>query len=329
MGSLAERLRILSWEGFVPDWFVEGFLEETGIRLEVEYAGTNDEVIERLAPAGKSGFDLTTVDHHASVELVDKGLLEALVVHDLPAFTTNFEAFRHTWYTDIDGQIWGLPFAWGSMALVYDPSKVSAEEAASWNCMWEERLQGQLAQYDSPIEAIFGAALLKGYSNVFDLDAEQLAACKELLIEQKRLLKGTYDSVEALADWIEEGSVAIAHTWMATVTELARRGVTVGVSIPEAGCLAGVLLYHIAKGTPRFTEVYQFINYATRPDVCARLCIDISNSPCNAEVVEQLDVEWKARLSTDPQDIERFTLYHPVENYKQYQKVWEEVKALK
>lgn len=326
MNASPRRLRILSWEGFVPDWLIDGLRSEKGIHLEVDYAGTNDEVIERLKPAGVSGYDVTTVDHHASVELVRQRLIEPLAVGDLDAFATNFEAFRDTWYTYIDGQTWGLPFAWGSMALVYNPAKVSAEDVSTWECMWDARFRGQLAQYDSPTEAIVGAALRDGYSNVFSLNSEQLMACKTSLVEQKQLLKGTYDSVEVLADWFEEGSVVIAHTWMAVVAELARRGVAVRVSVPREGCLAGVLLYHIVKGTPRLTEAYEFIRYATRPDNGARLCCEISDSPCNTRVVEHLDNQCRSRLSTDPRDIERYILYQPVEAYQRYEAIWAEAK---
>jgi putative spermidine/putrescine transport system substrate-binding protein/spermidine/putrescine transport system substrate-binding protein len=326
MNTSAKKLRILTWEGFIPDWLISGFLQESGIYLEVDYAGTNDEVIERLTPAGESGYDLTTVDHHASVELVQHRLIDTLDTENLPAFRTNFEAFQKSWYTYIDGQIWGLPFAWGSMALVYNPSKVSEDQASTWNCMWDKQLSGQLAQYDSPIEAIFGAAIINGHTNVFTLDRDQLEDCKNRLIEQKKLLKGAYDSIQTVADWFEEGSLAIAHTWMAAVTELTMRGIPVEISIPKEGCLAGVLLYHTVKEAPNPQDTYKFINYATRPDVCARLCCEISNSPCNKLVIEHLDEQCKHRLSTNPRDIERFILYQPVENYDQYVNTWDQVK---
>jgi spermidine/putrescine-binding protein len=321
------HLQLLTWEGFAPDWFVDGFRRETAIELDVEYAGTNDAVIARLAPAGASGFDVTTVDHHAGVQLARLGLIEPLAVGDLPAFATNFEAFKTTWYTHVEGQYWGLPFAWGSMALVYNPEKITQEEASSWKCMWDPGRRGQLAQYDSPLEAIFGAALLNGFSNVFTLDRAQLRACELLLLEQQQLLKGVYGSVEEVVEWFAGGSIAVAHTWMAAVTQLRRRGVPIGWVVPREGCLAGVLLYYIVKGTQHPREAYQLINYATRPDVCARLCRDISDSPCNPQVIEHLDEEWRSRLSTDPGDIDRYMLYQTVEDYPAYVRTWEAVKA--
>jgi spermidine/putrescine-binding protein len=327
MSHQRARLRLLTWEGFAPGWFVDGFRAETGIQLEVEYAGTNDAVIARLAPAGASGFDVTVVDHHAGVQLARMGLIKPLVVGDLPAFAGNFEAFWTTWYTHIDGRYWGLPFAWGSMALVYNPELITREEASTWKCMWDPRYRGRLAQYDSPLEAIFGAALLNGFSNVFSLDRGQLEACEALLLEQQPLLKGVYGSVEEVVEWFAAGSIAVAHTWMAAVTQLQRRGVPIDWIVPREGCLAGVLQYHIVKGTRHPSEAYQFINYATRPDVCARLCCEISDSPCSPQVVEHLDPECKARLSTDPAAIGKYVLYQTVEDYPAYVRTWEVVRG--
>jgi spermidine/putrescine-binding protein len=327
MSRQRARLRLLTWEGFAPGWLVDGLRSQAGIDLEVEYAGTNDAVISRLAPAGASGFDVTVVDHHAGVQLARMGLIEPLAVGDLPAFAGNFEAFKTTWYTHLDGQYWGLPFAWGSMALVYSPELITREEASTWKCMWDPRRRGQLAQYDSPLEAIFGAAMLSGFSNVFSMARPQLEACEALLLEQKPLLKGAYSSIEEVVEWFASGGLAVAHTWMAAVTQLQRGGIPIAWTVPREGCLAGVLQYHIVKGTLHPGKAYRFINHATRPEVCARLCCEISDSPCNPQVVDQLDAEWKARLSTDPSDIGKYVLYQTVEDYPAYLRAWKAVKA--
>jgi spermidine/putrescine-binding protein len=92
--------------------------------------------------------------------------------------------------------------------------------------------------------------------------------------------------------------------------------------------LAGVLIYHIVKNTPNIQSAYQFINYATRPDICARICCEISNSPCNKLVIEKLDEQWRKQLSTDPRDIDNYVLYRPIENYDDYVNTWNQVKEI-
>lgn len=323
-----DTLRLLTWEGFAPQWFVNGFEEQTGIKVNTTYAGTNDEAVSLLQRFGGERYDAVVLDHYVSPRIVREGLIDALDTSLVPHFGTNFPYFRDNWFTLMDGAYWGVPFAWGTMALVYDPAVVSDEEGASWRCMWDERLRGRIAQYDSPLEAVFPAARLLGFENVFALSDAQLDECGRLLRAHSLLLRGVYSSIETVVDWFLSGEVVAVHTWMAAVAELARRGKSVRWTIPREGSLAGVLQYHLVRGSPAPEHGYAFLRYATDPPVAAQICSDVSDAPCNPFVVDHLTEEARGRVSTDPAAIEGFFLYQEVEGFERYVGQWQSAKAI-
>ena len=82
---------------------------------------------------------------------------------------------------------YGLPFAWGSLPLVYDTAAFPTAPE-SWEVMWDEQYAQQMLWMDDANNSITLAALIVGAANPYQLTDDDFAKIKEKLIAQKKLL---------------------------------------------------------------------------------------------------------------------------------------------
>ena len=122
----AENLRVLSWEGYAdPDW-VKEFTAETGIGVDVVFVGSDDEIWAKIKGSEGKDFDVFAVNTAQLQRYIDASLVQPIDLANVPnqaSVLPRFHDLEKLGWVTRDGKVYGIPFAFDSIGLIYDTNR--------------------------------------------------------------------------------------------------------------------------------------------------------------------------------------------------------------
>ena len=107
-----------------------------------------------------------------------------------------------------DGKVYGIPFCFDSIGLIYDTDKVKPAPT-SMSVLWDPKYKGKVLAYDNGEHNFSFTALTLGIKDPFHLTAEQMAAVKAKLIELKRNVLSFYTTADEAQQIYQNNDVAL------------------------------------------------------------------------------------------------------------------------
>ena len=133
-----------------------------------------------------------------------------------------------------DGAIWGAPYRWGMLAIVYRKDRFPETPPTDWGDLWRDDLTRQIALPDSA-RAMIGLTLkhLEHSANASDLDRlSDLDETLSALNQQVRLY-----SSDAYLQPLVLGDVSLAVGWTTDILPMLKRNPQLTAVIPQSGTL--------------------------------------------------------------------------------------------
>ena len=182
-----KELRILTWEGYAePEW-LDPFKQATGATVNIVYSGSADEMFAKMQGSQGADFDLVSFDTSLFPRYVDAKLIQPFDMSKIPNSAIWRRSFRRCRPSCAAIARYGIPFAWGSLPLVYDATEFPTAPE-SWEVMWDPKYAQQMLWQDDANNSITLGALIVGVANPYKLTDEDFEKVKAKLIEQKKLL---------------------------------------------------------------------------------------------------------------------------------------------
>ena len=91
-------------------------------------------------------------------------------------------AFQDVKEVMIDGEMYGVSIAWGSLGLIYDVDVHG--EIDSWDAMWDPANSGKMIVLDDTNNNIVNAAIYLGMDNPYNLSEAEMEEVKQNDIEK-------------------------------------------------------------------------------------------------------------------------------------------------
>ena len=207
----AETLRVLAWEGYAdPDW-VKDFTKETGIDVDVVFIGSDDEIWAKIKGSEGKDFDVMAVNTAQLQRYIDADLVKPWDLSKIPNQKDVLPRFR-----DLsaikgmtrDGKVYGIPFCFDSIGLIYDTDKVKPAPT-SMTVLWDPQYQGKVLAYDNGEHNFSFTALTEGIENPFHLTDEQFAKIKDKLVDLKRNTLSFYTTADEAMQIYQNNDVAL------------------------------------------------------------------------------------------------------------------------
>ncbi len=314
----SNELRVLTWEGYAePEW-LDPFQEATGATVNVVYVGSVDEMFAKMQGSKGADFDVVAFDTSSFARYIDGGLIQPIdmtkvgnTANIIPEFQTVDPVLR-------DGEQYGIPFAWGSLPLVYD-ADVFEQAPDSWEVMWDPQYEQQMIALDDANNSIVLAALVLGFEKPYDLSDEQFEQVKQKLIEQKRLLLTYYAGFDEGAEIFAQNDIKLAFSMGETMATLIKNlGVNVGLTIPREKAIGWLDCWVVSAGARDTDLALAWINACLEPEVGNLLSTKWSyGNTTDAETNEAIGMTYGDRLAwlLTPEDFEKRVA------------IWNEVKA--
>ena len=236
----AKELRIMSWQGYADDDWVQEFEEKTGADVEVVFIASDDEIWAKMMGSEGKDFDIFAVNSAQLQRYIDAGLTTPIDLAAIPNQQTTLPRFNDlTKVQGItrDGNVHAIPFAFdASGGLIYDKDKVQPTPT-SMSILWDPKYQGKVLAYDNGEYNFSFTALVMGFPDPFNLSPEQYEQIKAKLIALKSNVLTFYTNMDDGTQIYQNNDVALiwANFGRLQVKAMEAAGANIGYIIPERG----------------------------------------------------------------------------------------------
>lgn len=313
-----KKLRILAWEGYVePEW-LDPFKQATGADVSVVYAGSADEMFAKMQGSKGADFDVVSFDTSIFPRYIDAGLIAPLDLSKVPNSAKLAPEFSDVAAVKRDGKQYGIPFAWGSLPLIYDADAFPTPPE-SWAVMWDPQYAQQMIAQDDANNCVIWGALASGIANPYNLTDADFETVKAKLIENKKLLLSYYAGFDEGVTLFADNGVKLMYSMgEPQVPALKAKGINAALTIPKEGAPGWLDCWTVSTGAADVDIAYQWINACLDPATGKALTEKKAyGNTTNTEINTTAGMTYGGKLSW----------LLPVESYDKRVALWNEVKA--
>ena len=315
-------LRILTWEGYVPEGLVDKFAKETGIKMQITYIGDNNELIAKLAATRGTGFDLAQPTlNWVSVAQKQYGIYQPIDLSKvktkqiIPSMLDSVVKG-----TTVDGQPFAVPQVWGTTAMFVN-TKFAPDAGKSYLDLFDPKYAGRIS-YRSKYDTFY----MVGYALGLDpraavADEKAYRRCMEevltKLIEGKKYVKTYWGSRQELEDLIMREEIWVGTAWDATAWSLSLKNPNIKYAAPKEGAVGWIDTFAITAGSENIEAAYKWINFVMAPENAAEVTNKTGYSTASEGALELSSPEM-AKLFADtlPQEkLDNIKWYFPLPPY--------------
>ena len=213
---------------------------------------------------------------------------------------------------------YGLPFAWGSLPLVYDTAAFPAAPE-SWEVMWDEQYAQQMLWMDDANNSITLAALIVGAANPYQLTDEDFAKIKDKLIAQKKLSLSYYAGFDDGVNLFAQNSIKLMFSMgEPQVPALVKKGVQAALTIPREKAVGWLDCWELSAGAKDVDLAYAWMN-ACMDSAVGKILTEKNGygNTTNVDVNKTAGMTYGDKLSW----------LETAENYEKRVALWNEIKA--
>jgi spermidine/putrescine transport system substrate-binding protein len=258
-------LNLLSWPGHAAPEVVGAFEKQHGVKVQAKEYTAGEEMIALLQSSPPGTFDVVLTDAEYVVMLQKAGLIDPLNPADYPLndFWPEFQKFPLHW---VDGKLYSLINSFGYLGLVYNKTKLSADDVKSYKVMWDPKVTKKVGMYDWYLPNMSCLSMYNGNRPPYDLDAAKFDKLKDTLLSLSPQMSGIgpWSSVFSALTNGEAYVMPGVGAWAAIL--LQKSGVPIEAVIPAEGGVQWTESLSIASNSKNKALAVQFLQYRASPD---------------------------------------------------------------
>lgn len=314
----SKELVLYTWEGMFPQEVLDGFEEETGIKIIYSNFDTDETMLEKLSMAKGGDYDVVIADDYILETVIGEGLAEKLDKEKLTGIENINPLYQGQFYDPKDEYI--IPYGAGIPLIVYDPEMVDIE-IKSYKDLWDPSLEDSLALVGN-YRVINGITQLSMGKTMNEEDVEVIKETGKKLQELAPNVRLIQDDNTQNALLNGEASAAFLYT--SQVTAALAENPDLKVVYPEEGLGFGIMGSFIPSDAPNKEAAYQFMDYLLKPEIAAQCTNYIGYYSTNKAADELVDLNLVV-----PDSVKKGEIVQNVsqEAEEQYSKNWTEFKA--
>lgn len=318
---------VYNWGEYIDPATIDMFEEETGIKVVYDEYETNEIMYPKIA-SGAATYDIVCPSDYMIQKMLENDLLAEINFDNIPNITNIGEQYMEMSKEFDPENKYSVPYCWGTVGILYNKTMVD-EPIDSWSVLWDEKYENNILMQDSVRDAFMVALKLNGHS-MNTLDETELAAARDLLIEQKPLVQAYV--VDQVRDKMigDEAAIGVIYSGEAIYTQ--RENPNLEYVIPKEGTNVWIDSWCILKDAQNKENAEKFINFMCRPDIALLNFDYITYSTPNdaaRELIEDEDIR-NSKIAfpnlLDYNNLETFT-YLGEDGDALYNDYWKEVKS--
>lgn len=292
-GDLGDRLVFSTWPNYWNQANLDEFTETTGVNIQVNAFGSNEEMLAKLQ-AGGTGWDVFVPTNYTITNYVELGLIQELDLSRIPNYDAASNDPKFAGPATVNGKVYCVPKNWGTTGFIVNTKKINSGPK-SWKDFFDVtkgEASGHTIVHDYQLTTIGAALCALGYS-FNSIDPNELAEAEAVLIEAKpHLFAITSDYQPGM----RSGDAWMSICWNGDATQLNNDLPEMEYVIAADGGEIWTDFYAIPSDAPHLDAAYAFLNYMQDPAVQARDAEAHGYAPTDSRAIA-LQPE---SLATDP-----------------------------
>lgn len=256
----ANVLHVYTWSNYFPDNLVEEFTQKTGIKVQLTFFSSNEELLAKLK-AGATGFDVIQPSDYMVRQMRKLELLEKLDHGKLGNISHLDEYYTKMPY-DPGNEI-SVPFTWGTTGIAINTGKVKIpKDGVSWKLLASSP-DPKHTSYLDDMREVFGFFLLTKGLTPNTSDQKVLRDVKnEITKAKEQVLMFTSEPKPLLL----KEEITVAHMYSVDAVQAKVENPKIEYFIPKEGGTIWADNLSIPKTAHNKEGAYAFINYFLDPD---------------------------------------------------------------
>lgn len=276
-------LNVFSWGNYLPTEAIEQFQQQTGIKVNIHYHTTNEELIQKLTKQEEESFDVLFPSDYAVPILAKTGHLKHL------------DKSKLTYLNRIDPHLLNLPFdpnneystpySYEIYGLAYDKTVYPDLIEPGFEDYFNPK-QGKIIMMSDPLDGMNVLAYHLFHDNTKNLTKDQ----KEILMKELRSLS---PKVEAYADcrakyYITSKTSHMALLKSSFISSLIDEDPNIIFSYPKSGLFTSIENAAITANSKNEAAAYQFINFLYESKIMATQASLYPYFPACPDAIDQM-----------------------------------------
>lgn len=260
--DLGKQMSIATWPNYHDPATFEAFTAKTGVAVEVNVFGSNEEMLAKLQ-AGGTGWDLFVPTNYTISTYVKLGLIDPLDMSKLTNYSPATETARFTAEGTISGTTYAVPKNWGTTGIALNSKKIKTP-VASWKDFFEvaqNEANTRTIVHDYQLTTIGSALVSLGYS-FNSVKPDELAKAEALLVKVKPHLYAINSDYQPA---MRAGDAWMTMCWTNDGAQLNRDVPEIKFVLGKDGGEIWSDFYAIPKSAANKPAGYALLNYLMDP----------------------------------------------------------------
>lgn len=319
-------INVFVWGDILEPSIVADFEKETGIKLNMSYYSSNEELVVKLKATKGEGYDLVIPSDYAVNILIKEGLIKEITKEKFYYWDKLNPQLLNKPY-DPENH-YSIPFEWELFGFGIDKNYFKSHPMTpSWSMLFNpEIIDYKLVMNNDAIEAIAFASFYL-YGPIQRLTPIQAERAKQVLIAQKPWVvayanfRGDY--------FIATKNAALAVASSSYIFRSKRQFDFIGFTIPKEGSFLTIENFCIPKPSQKEDLVFTFINYLCSPKSVAKHFETYGQFPSVLHPLDTLhtDPEAAKLIFSTEEDFKNYHFIHNLLPEDQTRDIWVEVKG--
>lgn len=280
------EVNIICWTEYIPEETFADFEEETGIKVNVTYYSSMDEMLAKVTSSSKDTYDVIMDGVNYYNAFLEEGIIEELDKDKIPNISNISEEFLTSEY-DPEGK-YGVPYM-GANAVIAVNTDVIKDDITAYKDLLNPEYEDSLVVIDDARAVVGMANMAQGY-DINDTSDEALAAAEEYLNELKPNIHAyNGDSPKTL---LLNGECSIGLIYGAECALAMDENPAIKGIYPEEGVYFGFDMLSIAAEGKNKENGYKLINYILDAQVSAKISTIFPYFNPNSAALEYLDDDY-------------------------------------
>jgi spermidine/putrescine transport system substrate-binding protein len=304
--AAATTMTWMGWQGYETPIKSGTFLADNDIDFQPTFIASNEEIITKLQAGGVGKTDIITMYFGYLPIMAEGGLLEPIDPAKVELFGDLVPQFTSQSSIRYKDELYGVPWNWGSLPLMYDPAAVTAVPE-SWLDIKKPEYKGKVAMVDDPLgNLLIWGTVVTGKPMGTLLTREELAKVIDELIDiKKNHARAFFATYGDMSDAFARNEVAVsAIGWEAVAVWTKGKGKEIRYTIPKEGTGMFMDCLCIPKDAPHADLTYKMINHIVSPEPQRVFATEQSAGITNLKAVPLLPPELAQ--SYNYQDLDGF-----------------------
>jgi spermidine/putrescine-binding protein len=254
-----KQLTLFTWEGMFPQEILDGFEQETGVRINYVNFDFDETMLTRLETAGGAGYDLVIADDYIIETVIAQGLAQKLDKSRLSYYGNINPIYQGQFYDPADE--YTIPYGAGVQTIVYDPAGVDVS-ITGYADLWDQSLRNRVGIIEN-YRVVNGMALKVMGQSYNTNDPGTIRAAGDRLLSLAPNIRLIRD--DDLQDEILSGEISAAVMYTSQVTMAKMENPGLRVVFPAEGIGFGIMAGFIPSKAANPEAAYDFLNYIMDP----------------------------------------------------------------